>query len=479
MSRFNKAVQPAKPDTSNYENIPAFKQSAELELVNLLLTSFAQDQYYRTAEAAFTQLRKLLKLTEPGFARKAAVYARHEIGMRSITHVLASELARYVSGENGVSFYAQIVDRPDDITEILSYHLGRGQKVTNAMRKGFSIALRAFSEYSLSKYKGSDKAVSLVDAVNMCHPKPTKALTALMTGQLQPADTWETALSKAGQTGESKGAEWARLLQSGKLGYLALLRNLRNIIEQAPELTTNVCLKLVDEIAIARARIFPFQYHTAMQALMESSTIHAMENRKVVKALSDAMELSLKHVPVFEGRTLVVLDTSGSMSTSISKYNKMRPADIGALFAAMLCKVNMCDLMEFATEATYLKYNPANPVVTMAAGIKFDGGATNFDRIYKTANKAYDRIIILSDMQDTADRTMNAYHTYCRTWGVKPFVYNFDLQGYGNMTQPENKMYCLAGFSDKALEVMRLLETDKQALVNTIKTYEYGPRRNG
>lgn len=472
MSRFNKAAQPAKPNTTNHEGVAAHSQTPELELISILLTSFAQDQFYRSAGQTFDRLRELLKRVDPAFAHKAAVYARRVIGMRSITHVLASELAPYISGKNATSFYAQIVDRPDDITEILSYHLGRGQKVTNGMRKGFSIALRAFSAYSLSKYKGSDKAVALVDAVNLCHPEPTEALTALMTGTLPPADTWETGLSAAGQTGESKGVVWARLLDSGKLGYLALLRNLRNILEQAPELTDKVCMKLMDGPAIQRARIFPFQFLTAAEAVPSDSR----ESRLVQLALTNAMEMSLYYVPKFEGRTLVVLDVSSSMRTCTSKFNKMTPARIGSIFAAMLCKVNMCDLMTFDKDARYINYNPANPVVTTAAGIIFNGGDTVFSSVYNRANKPYDRIIILSDMQDTSDSTMNAYRNYSRKWVDQPFVYNFDLQGYGNMTQPEKKMYCLAGFSEKVFDVMRLLETDKNALVNTIKAYEYERR---
>ena len=84
MAFFNKKAKTAT-ETTNHAGGAAYKQTPELELVSILLTSFAQDQFYRSANQTFADLGKLVKQVEPDFAAKAAIYARNEFGMRSIT----------------------------------------------------------------------------------------------------------------------------------------------------------------------------------------------------------------------------------------------------------------------------------------------------------------------------------------------------------------------------------------------------------
>ena len=95
MSLFNKLKKRANR-TVNRAGGEAFVQNPKMQLASVLLTSFAQDQYYRSAKQTFDDLVKLLAQVDPQFAAKAAVYARTEMGMRSITHVLAVELAIYI-----------------------------------------------------------------------------------------------------------------------------------------------------------------------------------------------------------------------------------------------------------------------------------------------------------------------------------------------------------------------------------------------
>jgi 60 kDa SS-A/Ro ribonucleoprotein len=92
MARFNLFTR-KRNQTVNLAGGNAFAQSPKMQLASLLLTSFAQDQYYRSANQSFDELKALLAKVEPEFAAKAAIYARTVYGMRSITHVLAAELA--------------------------------------------------------------------------------------------------------------------------------------------------------------------------------------------------------------------------------------------------------------------------------------------------------------------------------------------------------------------------------------------------
>lgn len=155
MSKFNTTVAKTKTKTTNLAGGEAYKESSELALVSLLLTSFVNNQFYRSADQSLNELKALLSKVDPKFAAKAAIFARDEFGMRSITHALAGELAKYLSGtEFGSSFYEKIVSRPDDMIEIMAYYKKNcGSKIPNSMKKGFARAFDKFDAYQLAKWK--------------------------------------------------------------------------------------------------------------------------------------------------------------------------------------------------------------------------------------------------------------------------------------------------------------------------------------
>jgi len=475
MSRFNQTITPNK--TVNLAGGEAHAQTPELELVSILLTSFANDQFYRSAGNTFEQLKSLIAKCDKKFVAQAAVYARTQFGMRSITHVVASELARHISGQDWAKdFYKAIVYRPDDMMEILAYHIAKNGKIPNALKKGFALAFDRFDKYQLAKYRGENKGVKLIDVVNLVHPVPTEknadAIKALVSGGLKSFDTWESEMTKAGQLAANdeekadfKKDVWIRLIREKKIGYFALLRNLRNIIEQAPEIVNEAIETLTNEALIKKSLVLPFRFLTAYDEIQKLSSDKIV--RDVLMALNKAVDISVNNVPVFDGETLVVLDVSGSMQG--------KPAQIGSLFAAVLIKSNNADFMTFADTAKYRNVNPMDSTVTIANSIRFSAGGTNFHSIFQTANKKYDRIIILSDMQGwvgsfTPERE---YKQYKQATGVNPFIYSFDLNSYGSMQFPEQNVFCIAGFSDKVLDTMKLMETDKRALINTIKGVEF------
>ena len=264
MGRFNTAVEVPKTKVKNLAGGDAYSQDPKMELASILLTSFANNQFYREANETFDTLSGLIpQLQDKSFAAKAAVFARTEYGMRSITHVLAAELAPFAKGQTwGKKFYDKIVYRPDDMGEIVSYYMSRhgnakpsgkkGGSLPAAIRDGFSRAFGRFDTYSLSKYRGEGNEVKLIDLVRMVHPKPTEknadALQKLVKGNLKATETWEVKLTQAGQTASNeeekadlKKEAWGSLLKEKKLGYFALLRNLRNILQQAPELIDLAC----------------------------------------------------------------------------------------------------------------------------------------------------------------------------------------------------------------------------------------------
>lgn len=475
MSRFNTTKPTIKIE--NKAGGQAYSQSPELELISILLTSFANEQFYRSANDTFQRLKELVAITDKLFVAKAAVYARVVFGMRSITHVVASELAKHLAGQAWAKdFYSAIIYRPDDMMEILSYHTANNGKIPNSMKKGLANAFNKFDAYKLAKYRGEGKGFKLIDVVNLVHPTPVEnnkeAINALVKGELKSFDTWETELSNAGQLAKSeeekvtlKKQVWVKLITDRKLGYFALLKNLRNIIEQAPEIITVALTQLTDESLIKKSLVLPFRFLTAYEEIQKLNDGKIV--REVLMALNRAVDISINNVPIFDGETLIVLDESGSMTG--------KPATIGALFSAALIKSNNADFITFSDNARYRNVNPMDSTITIAASIKFASGGTNFHSIFKIANKKYDRIIILSDMQGWVGNhtPTREYNEWKKTTGSNPFVYSFDLNSYGSMQFPEQNVFCMAGFSEKVFMIMGFMEKNKNALIGEIKNVQF------
>ncbi|OJJ23472.1 hypothetical protein BKI52_03665 [marine bacterium AO1-C] len=258
----------------------AYRVSVHYELVSLLLTSFVQDQYYRTSQHTIDQLKKVAMQADPDFAAKAAIFARKQFGMRSITHWFAAIMAPRLSGKPWARhFYQKIIHRPDDMVKTLEYYyqMNPKAKLPNALKKGFATAFDRFDSYQIAKYKNAGKSVSLMDVVRLVHPKSTpkneQGLKLLVEGTLANTQTWESMLSAAGKETSpearkvAKATAWKNLLQNNKLGYFALLRNLRNVFYQAPESLSLVCEQLTDKQRIKNSLVLPFRLDTAYQAL--------------------------------------------------------------------------------------------------------------------------------------------------------------------------------------------------------------------
>ena len=531
MSKFNAKKTVSSQITTNFAGGEAFKESNKLELVSLLLTSFAQNSFYQKEEQTNNRLIDLISNNRPDFVAKSAIFARNEFGMRSISHITAAELAKYLSSVPWAkNFYNKIVRRPDDMMEILAYYTGKGNKITNSMKKGFAEAMSRFDSYQLGKYRGEGKDFKLVDIANLVHPVPTEgekymvdvdrkeyieilskkislkkkgdkkeletklnwaksqegetikihALEALVIDLLRSKDTVASELSKAGQKANSsvekedlKKDVWVKLLSERKIGYMSLLMNLRNIVEQAPEMIDVACELLTDKKLIKNSLVLPFRYLVAYNELSNLGASNS-KFRKVLTAINEAAEIALDNIPKFDGETLVVLDTSGSMTGARLAKSQITCAQAGAQFAAAIAKRNGCDLMRFDDNAQYLNYNQADSLMTITNVYKFASAGTNFHSIFKTANKAYDRIIILSDMAGWVggNAPTSTFREYCRKYNCQPHIYSFDLQGYGTLQFPENKVYAMAGFSDKVFELMTLLEKDRQSLINQIEKIE-------
>jgi len=497
MSKFNE-MQPNvnTPDTINAAGGTAFSMSPELELATTVVTAMLEDKYYNTSTETMNRMRKLMGIIpDKKFIAQTAIYARLNFGMRSVSHLIAAEIAKMpeVKGTPWIkNFYNKVVSRADDMTEIISA-IG-AKNIPNALKRGFAQKLTTFDEYTLAKYAGKGKSVNMIDVVRLVHPKPTPAITKLVNGTLAAPDTWEVKLTQAGQNSsnetelaENKAEAWKELIVSKKIGYFALLKNLRNISELLSNDTEAIdaaVAMLTNPKLVANSKLFPFRFYTAVRELTAAGA-----DRRLISAANKALELSVSNVPHFTGKTLVIVDISGSMSIQLSRRGTVSCSEAAGVFAAALYKSNDCDIIKFGSDAKYITPNPDDSISTIASMFSPNGAATNVQGAFNLVNKQYDRIILLSDMQAWIqdNKIPGAGRPgYGYGWGREavandvvpalrkrtnsdPYVYSFDLAGYGTLQFPEEKVACLAGYSDKVFDIMSYYEEDKQSIVDEIR----------
>lgn len=471
MSKFNK-TSTSKTLTTNSSGSKAYNKSSKTALISILLTSMLNDQYYRSSGECQKQLSQCLADVGPEFAAKAAIYARNKFGMRSITHLIAAEILKSTKGKKWMKeFISKVVRRPDDLTEIWSCYISKyGKPIPNALKKATVLRMREFDDYQLAKYKASTKDLSLVDIFNMStgikgYARPRKennSLGKLITGTLEIPLTWETQLSAAGNDSVAKAKVWETLITTKKLGYMALVRNIRNISNQADNKTFKLSLEqLVDEKSIKNSLIFPYRFYSAYKEI-KASDIDSVRKRAVLKALNQAAETSLASMPSFKN-CVIILDESGSMTSPITEKSKTWVCEVAALLACVIYKSNEdSDLVAFSDEARYIDGLDNKGLLEMVDSIEFDGGYTDFKSAAKKLNKCYDNIIILSDNEANANGNATGwkhFQSYKKSYQADPTVWSIDLQGYPTMQFPEKRVHCFSGWSEKIFEIIKLIQS--------------------
>lgn len=258
-----------------------------------------------------------------------AVEARSRMHLRHVPLFLTRQLVRLHPGSGlAGDTLAEVVRRPDELSEFLSmYWQEKRQPLAAQVKRGLAKAFQWFSAYQLAKWN-RDSVVKLRDVLFLVHAKPKDEEQAatwkqLVEGTLPAPDTWEVALS----SGANKKLTWERLLGEGQLGYSALLQNLRNMA------SVGVDRGLIKKALIEGApfaRVLPFRFIAAARAAQEFEPV-----------LEEAMLASLAAMPKLPGRTLLIVDVSGSMSSQLSGRSTLTRIDAAcgvASLARELCE---------------------------------------------------------------------------------------------------------------------------------------------
>jgi len=477
MAKFNQPRPTVK--TTNKEGHIAYSMKEKDKLVTQVLTTFfGEPKFYGNNDNEIIETATLVAANDPAFVQRLAVYARREFNMRSVSHILTAILTHESAGKQYIrEIVPAVAVRADDMTEILSAYLNLyGKPVPNSLKKGINDAFVRFDEYALAKYKGGQNALKMRDVLRICHPTPQDKAQSEMwkrciSGELETPLTWETELSLNGNNKET----WEKLIDSGKVGYMAMLRNLRNIINATPDNIGKVYETLSDADQVRKSKQFPFRFLSAYKELENVSGATS----KVFGILETAVDISVENMPKISGKTAIVVDVSGSMTDFVSAKSKMTCAEIGLLIGVMAARI--CEESIFLTFDTDL-YHPTvstrGGLLTQTSGIDVNGGGTNMGLPfeYLTKEKIFaDRIIVLSDNQVNTGRgkpIQDLASAYQRAVNPDCWIHAIDLQGYGTQQFIGSRTNIIAGWSEKLLDFIKLAEEGIDTLTKHIETYD-------
>lgn len=391
--------------------------------------------FYEEGKDVAKRITELIPVVGGAKVAAIAIEAREQMKLRHVPLLLLCELARYPEGRPYVAdALERVIQRADELAEFLALYWRNGKApVAHCVQRGLAAAICKFSEYDFAKYRGDDSKVKLRDVFRIAHPHPTTTEQAelwrkVVKGELATPDTWEVALSA--KDGLDKRQKWERLLTDKRLGGLALLRNLRNM-EKADVSHALVVNALA---AMDGRRVLPFRYLAAAKAAP-----------KFESSIDEALLRSLKDAPKLPGKTIIIIDISGSMGGRLSAKSDMTRLDAACALGAIareLCE----NPVIYATSGSDSTRKHATGIVPARRGMALTDAIVNMRHTLggggiflkpvidyvREQEKSADRIIVVTDEQDCASDSKDS-PLLAKPFGANNYLINVmsDKNGIG------------------------------------------------
>lgn len=385
-----------RPAPVTHGGVQAARISVTDQLRRSVYSNFLwEDEFYESGVKIADRISSLAVKVPPQKLAEIAYTARSEMNLRHVPLLLLKTLAKTGAGEPGLvsNAIANTIQRADELAEFLAIYWKDqpNAPLSNGVKKGLAKALRKFDEYQLAKYN-RDGDVKLRDVLFLTHAKPRDidqeaTFKRLAEKQLQTPDTWEVALSG----GANKRETFERLIREGNLGYLALLRNLRNMVQ------AGVDEDLVRQAILARKngahRVLPFRFVAAAR--------HA---RTFEPELDKALLAGLDELPQFSGKTIILVDVSGSMDRPLSAKSDLTRMDAAATLASIF--PGNADTFSFSNWMREVPPRRGMAGVDAIIGSQNHGGTDLAGAITAANSLSHKakRLIVITDEQATSGR---------------------------------------------------------------------------
>ncbi len=421
----------------NHNGLKVKSISPEAKLLRMTMAHMLfEKQFYVDGEDPYQTLQKLVAEVSPEFVASVAKKARSEFKLRHVPLALMRGLAK--NGTLKAQDLADVIQRADEMPEFLSLYWKDGkQPISNQVKKGLALAFGKFNEYQLAKYDRNNSTISIRDTLFLSHPKPANAEQAALfkkvaDQKLETPDTWETNLS----AGADKKATFTTLMQDGKLGALAFLRNLRNMVE------SGVSESLIRDYSktVNTDRVLPFRFLAAARIVPQFEDM-----------LEAMMFRSCEGMEKLPGKTKLYVDVSGSMyTTKVSEKSDLTRQD-ASLALAILCR-ELCEEVEiYSFSGKSLRIAPRRGFA-LADAIKTSQGCsgTQLGHSLKETESKADRIVVITDEQ-SSDMPSAPFG------GAKGYLIN--VGSYQNGVN-HNAWTSITGFSEAVFSYIQMFERE-------------------
>lgn len=491
------------------------KAEVREELAMLALSSFLGDSFYENSNDTLKRMQNLVAKAPKSFVTQLARVVRKEFNMRATPAALVGFYTLEHGQPQDGRVARDVFFRGDEIGDYLgtvASFSDKGKVIPSAVRFARSVLQDGMTERKALRYNNFSRKWNLAKIIRLAHARADatdsqKALfdfILLWRGEGSMSAAWEKLPSEqrdllptiakavsgedAGEVSwersRSAGADWVTLVDT--MGYMALLRNLRNFLEDESlsgnlEFWNKVCARISDESEVAKSKQLPFRFLSAYRAInpirnrysYTNSTDFSSHRRfsQVTAALETALDYSIGNLPSLGNRVLVVVDTSGSMDAHVSDKSEISYVQIGTLFGAAMARANTGDTVCFGTHAKKVPVNRSNSVLSIQAALSNEnlrnqlGYGTNMSTAFAQVNvNDYDTVVVFSDMQ-IHDQVRSALKGYSGS------VYTVNLAAYeAQMEKVADKQFAIGGWSDTTLKMMELLRSG--SLVKYIESYE-------
>lgn len=396
-----------------------------------------EDNFYEDGMTAFERIQKLCTQISALQICEIALQASEKYHLRHVPLCLIVEALKHKEKHTWLSetIYC-IIKRPDQMTDLLALYWKDGKKpLAHQLKRGLAKSFQKFDRYQLSKYN-RDNPIKLRDVLFLCHAKPKDKeqedlWKRLINKELEPADTWETRLS----AGKDKKESFETLLKENKLGKLAILRNMRNMKE------AGVPKELVAEKLLHNMKeMLPFQYLAAANECPQWEDI-----------IDPAMIKACSMKPKLNGKTILLVDVSGSMDQSLSSKSKMTRMD-AACGMAILLRECCEDVQIFSFSNNIAPIPPRKGMALRDAIVRSQPHSGTFlgqtVKYLLTYNDTWDRFIVITDEQ--------SHDNIPHMKKGKNYILNIDC--YENGIGNKNQWTTITGFSEASIDFIRELE---------------------
>ena len=391
-----------------------------------------------------------------------------------------------------------------------------GRKLPSSIKRGIADgAVKSFNEYSLAKYDTASKGFRFADVIELTHPSPKDerqsdlfkhALDRRRDSSAEPTEslallgarnaflaltqkekldlvhsangaealakagiTWEVLSSALGKDGMD-GKAWEAMIPS--MGYMALIRNLRNFEKAgvSDAVLDQVAARLADPAEVAKSRQLPFRFLAAYFATAgidrsDNASYYGRQSRATGGSLrfgyplEKALQASLSNVPVLKGKTLILVDRSGSMWHAQSKNTSMNFADSAAIFgAALALRAENATLVQYGNGSEVVNFRKGDSVLALINSFKGMGGTDTVGALRKNYNSSFDRVVLITDEQYNGGGYWGRSVDPSEVVDANTPMYTFNLVGYKAGGKEKANRVTLGGLTDQSFKLIPLLE---------------------